>query len=91
MRAALARLFAAATSLLGDPKPTVHVVGDVYLDVIAKVDDLPGWDGDTAIRSPIETVAGGSALNTVVQPLGPWQYVHRTVSRGSTGLGLTLG
>lgn len=28
---------------------------------------LPEWDGDSSIRSPIETVAGGSALNTAVQ------------------------
>lgn len=49
------------------PPPTVQVLGDIYLDVIAKVDDLPEWDGDTSINSPIETVAGGSALNTAVQ------------------------
>ena len=53
---------------LGKPLvPTVQVVGDVYLDIIAKIDALPEWDGDTSIRSPIETVAGGSALNTAVQ------------------------
>ena len=59
---------ALATSLLGLGSPsTVQVVGDAYLDIIAKIDELPQWDGDTAIRSPIETVAGGSALNTAVQ------------------------
>ena len=60
------RLLAAVSALLR-PRPCVQVVGDVYLDVIAKVDELPAWDGDTTIRSPIETVAGGSALNTAVQ------------------------
>ena len=67
---ALARLLAATSGfLLGQPKPwaTVQIVGDVYLDVIAKIDELPKWDGDTSIRSPIETVAGGSALNTAAQ------------------------
>ena len=60
----------AATGLLANPLPmpsTVQVVGDVYLDVIAKIDALPQWDGDTSIQSPIETVAGGSALNTATQ------------------------
>ena len=63
----LKALKASALGFLAAPRSTVQIVGDVYLDVIAKVDDLPGWDGDTAIRSPIETVAGGSALNTAVQ------------------------
>ena len=49
------------------PLSTVQVVGDVYLDVIAKIDALPEWDGDSTIKQPIETVAGGSALNTAVQ------------------------
>jgi len=62
-----ARLVAAAGSLLGGMPSTVQVVGDVYLDVIAKIDDLPAWDADTQIHAPIETVAGGSALNTAVQ------------------------
>ena len=53
--------------LFTPPRSTIHVVGDIYLDVIAKVDEIPVWDGDTAIRSPIETVPGGSALNTAVQ------------------------
>ena len=62
------RLLAAIGGLLPlRPSPTVQVVGDVYLDVIAKVDELPTWDGDTTIQSPIQTVAGGSALNTAVQ------------------------
>lgn len=56
-----------ACSALLRPRPHVQIVGDCYLDVIAKVDELPIWDGDTSIRSPIETVAGGSALNTAVQ------------------------
>ena len=60
-------ILAAAAGMLTGPRSTVQVVGDVYLDIIAKVDDLPTWDGDTSIRSPIETVAGGSALNTAVQ------------------------
>ena len=46
---------------------TVHVVGDVYLDILAKVHSLPQWDGDSSITSPIEALAGGSALNTAVQ------------------------
>lgn len=46
---------------------TIHVVGDVYLDMIAKVSKLPMWDGDTLIEMPIETHPGGSALNTAVQ------------------------
>ena len=53
-----ARLLAAIGGLL--PRPpvsTVQIVGDVYLDVIAKVDELPSWDGDTTIQSPIQTVA----------------------------------
>ena len=63
-----AKLATAVSSLLLPiPQSTVHVIGDVYLDVIAKVDSLPAWDGDTSIRSPIETVAGGSGLNTAVQ------------------------
>lgn len=53
--------------LFAGPRSTIQIVGDVYLDVIAKVDEIPVWDGDTAIRSPIETVPGGSALNTAVQ------------------------
>ena len=53
-----ARLLAAIGGLLPlNPSPTVQVVGDVYLDVIAKVDELPSWDGDTTIQSPIQTVA----------------------------------
>ena len=54
-----ARLAAFTGSLLGGmPGPsTVQVVGDVYLDIIAKIDELPEWDGDSSIRSPIETVA----------------------------------
>lgn len=52
---------------LTPPLSTVQVVGDIYLDIIAKVDNLPQWDGDASIKSPIETVAGGSALNTAVQ------------------------
>ena len=62
------RLLAAIGGLLPlRPSPTVQIVGDVYLDVIAKVDELPSWDGDTTIQSPIQTVAGGTALNTAVQ------------------------
>jgi len=64
-------LLGAATSLLSRisfPGPsTVQVVGDVYLDVIANIDELPQWDADVSINAPIETVAGGSALNTAVQ------------------------
>ena len=56
----------AVSNLFHKPSTTVQVVGDVYLDVLAKVDTLPEWDGDTSITSPIETVAGGSALNTAV-------------------------
>lgn len=67
MRLPGAGLLAAAGSLFALPLSTVHVVGDVYLDIIAKVDELPTWDGDTTIRSPMETVAGGSALNTAAQ------------------------
>lgn len=48
-------------------RKTIHVVGDVYLDMIAKVSRLPSWDGDTLIEMPIETHPGGSALNTAVQ------------------------
>ena len=62
-----ARLLAALGGMLRPPQPTVQIVGDIYLDVIAAVDELPQWDGDTSIQSPIETVAGGSALNTAVQ------------------------
>ena len=69
---ALATRFLATCGLLPrvagpDQASTVQVVGDVYLDVIAKVDDLPTWDGDQDIMQPIETVAGGSALNTAAQ------------------------
>jgi hypothetical protein len=46
---------------------TIHVIGDVYLDMIAKVSKLPQWDGDTLIEMPIETHPGGSALNTAAQ------------------------
>jgi hypothetical protein len=46
---------------------TIHVIGDVYLDMIAKVGKLPIWNGDALIEMPIETHAGGSALNTAVQ------------------------
>ena len=49
------------------PTKVIQVVGDIYLDMIAKVDELPHWDGDTDINQPIETTAGGSALNTAVQ------------------------
>ena len=49
------------------PRKEVHVVGDVYLDMIAKVDGLPSWDSDTRIEQLIETTAGGSALNTASQ------------------------
>ena len=46
------RVLAAATGLFGiKPPSTVHIVGDTYLDVIAKIQDLPKWDGDTSIRS----------------------------------------
>ena len=45
------------------PLSTVQVVGDVYLDVIAKIDALPEWDGDSTIKQPIETVAGIPAPN----------------------------
>ena len=48
------------------PTKVIQVVGDIYLDMIAKVDELPHWDGDTD-NQPIETTAGGSALNTAVQ------------------------
>lgn len=63
------RLLTLASSLMmGRPPPsTVHIIGDAYLDVIAKIRELPRWDGDTSIYDPIETVAGGSALNTAVQ------------------------
>ncbi|KAJ1618871.1 hypothetical protein T492DRAFT_437729 [Pavlovales sp. CCMP2436] len=58
--------------LAGLPAPnaelkSIHVIGDVYLDMIAKVSRLPQWDGDTLIEMPIETHPGGSALNTAVQ------------------------
>ncbi|KAL1525003.1 hypothetical protein AB1Y20_019879 [Prymnesium parvum] len=46
---------------------TVHIVGDAYLDMLAKVEHLPEWDSDTMIETPIQTLAGGSALNTAVQ------------------------
>jgi hypothetical protein len=46
---------------------TIHVIGDVYLDMIAKVSKLPQWDGDTLIEMPIEMHPGGSALNTAAQ------------------------
>lgn len=46
---------------------SIQIVGDVYLDMIAKVGNLPQWDGDTSIELPIGTHAGGSALNTAVQ------------------------
>ena len=59
-------VLAAASTLFDSPR-TIQVVGDVYLDILAKVDELPEWDGDTSIKSPIETLAGGSALNTAVQ------------------------
>lgn len=49
------------------PFKSIHIVGDVYLDMIAKVSSLPKWDGDTLIEMPIETHPGGSALNTAVQ------------------------
>jgi len=48
-------------------RKSIHVVGDVYLDMIAKVSSLPKWDGDTLIEMPIETHPGGSALNTAIQ------------------------
>jgi len=74
MRVLLTRVIAVASSLFGSglrgsstTDGTVQIVGDTYLDVIAKIDQLPEWDGDTSIRSPIETVAGGSALNTAAQ------------------------
>ena len=37
----------AATSLLPErlSPPTIQVVGDVYLDILAKVEELPEWDG----------------------------------------------
>ena len=59
----------AATSIFKDGRsaPTIQIVGDTYLDILAKVDELPEWDGDASIKSPIETLAGGSALNTAVQ------------------------
>jgi hypothetical protein len=57
---------AGAPALSTDLK-SIHVIGDVYLDMIAKVSRLPQWDGDTLIEMPIETHAGGSALNTAVQ------------------------
>jgi sugar/nucleoside kinase (ribokinase family) len=63
----LPSFLAAAGGLLAGPRSTVQIVGDIYLDVIAKVDELPAWDADTSIRSAIETVPGGSALNTAVQ------------------------
>ena len=44
------------------PLSTVQVVGDVYLDVIAKIDALPEWDGDSTIKQPIETVAAVKAM-----------------------------
>lgn len=52
---------------LRGPASTVHVIGDVYLDILAKVEQLPEWDSDTTIQRPINTLAGGSALNTAVQ------------------------
>ena len=60
-------LFRRPVSTAQGYRGTVQIVGDVYLDVVAKVDDLPAWDGDTSITSPIETLPGGSALNTAVQ------------------------
>ena len=62
----LGNLLLAASSLFHRPLSTVQIVGDVYLDVLAKVEHLPEWDGDTSITSPIETLPGGSALNTAV-------------------------
>ena len=60
-----ARLLAAIGGLLPlSPQPTVQIVGDVYLDVIAKVDELPSWDGDTTIQSPIQTVAAPQHAQT---------------------------
>ena len=49
------------------PPKSIHVVGDVYLDMIAKVGRLPRFNADCEIERPIETHAGGSALNTAVQ------------------------
>ena len=56
----------AISSFFHNPTKTIQIIGDVYLDVLAKVDSLPEWDGDTSITSPIETLPGGSALNTAV-------------------------
>ena len=37
------RVLAAATGLFGiKPPSTVHIVGDTYLDVIAKIQDVEG-------------------------------------------------
>jgi len=67
-RALVGSVLAAASAFFGSPRTsTVQIVGDTYLDVIAKIEHLPTWDGDTSIQSPIETVAGGSALNTAAQ------------------------
>ena len=66
MRIAQRVAFLAGT-LVGRPPSTVHIVGDVYLDMIAKVQRLPEWDGDAAIETPIEALPGGSALNTATQ------------------------
>eukprot|EP00303_Exanthemachrysis_gayraliae_P002778 CAMPEP_0206003898 /NCGR_PEP_ID=MMETSP1464-20131121/3657_1 /ASSEMBLY_ACC=CAM_ASM_001124 /TAXON_ID=119497 /ORGANISM="Exanthemachrysis gayraliae, Strain RCC1523" /LENGTH=408 /DNA_ID=CAMNT_0053377291 /DNA_START=13 /DNA_END=1241 /DNA_ORIENTATION=- len=49
------------------PKKSFHIVGDVYLDMIAKVSSLPRYNSDTLIEKKIETQPGGSALNTAVQ------------------------
>lgn len=60
-------VLASMLSFLRAPPRTVHVVGDVYLDMIAKIHHLPVWDSDTTIHTPIQTLAGGSALNTAAQ------------------------
>ena len=56
----LVREFGVGPTPSGTDK-VIQVVGDIYLDMIAKVDELPHWDGDTDISQPIETTAGGSA------------------------------
>jgi len=40
----------------------IAVVGDVFIDVVAKVQRMPVWDADTAAAS-VDVLPGGSALN----------------------------